>query len=663
MNNRYTLYIDESGDFESPRGQWVIAGLLVDESYEDSERLLNAKFAKLPSSFGERSKKDFHLTEFRSRYGHEEAIARAGQTLGTLDKLAIEYNFISVINFTKTKAQFRERTYRLMLADMLAMLETVLPSKSVINHLDIVVATRTIKGVRQTSVSDIDHDIIESLPFAMEIDLATRGLVDLLGKHLKVRMEYAIDSWGLVCADFIANINYHRDKEQERAFLDSLEANGKFAYFESFGGFEARRARVAERNGDFSAALHQWIAIINQGETKDEVGDAIQRILRKVFNRSGSSGADVVFEALLERIWRQGGAPQAFSQVLAELQVLEHEFEAFLNTNTRMNYDYLQFRLRNLILIACNHLGLTTYASEVITLQSRKATSLATNPEYFNWVLDYRITATETLVNKLEIEDALLQALEYSKIVENYYEVWRLLVEQDELDEFHTSRFSIKTETSLIRLCVIAYGVSDVLGDLEISKKLDRLEGLLRDPRDKSRLLNYRIMFLLKQRRWSEAIEVQLQRVANYREQEPGEFDVFWFLRAINDGLLNGVALSDDGIVKIIDGIIGNLRFDRGGHPYDLIAREVGLYYYLNGDSSRAKKMLRKSKSAAIGTDAPISKFLQSVLKVHEDFIFDRESNVQECFKSLEDSSWVSNILREDSGRSLLQKLRYYSPY
>lgn len=401
----------------------------------------------------------------------------------------------------------------------------------------------------------------------------------------------------------------------------------------------------------------------NQGNTGDEVGDAIQRILRKVVNRSGSSGANVVFEALLERIWRQEGGLQTFCQILAELQILERQLDAFLSTNTRLNYDHLQFRLRNIMLIACNHLGLTDYASEIITQQSRKAKSLATNPEYFNRVLDYRVTATETLVNKLEIEDALLQALEYSKIVENYYEVWRLLVEEDELCEFHSSRFFIKTEMSFIRLSVIAYGLSGVLSDLEISNKLDSLEGMLRDPRDTSRLLNYRIMFLLKQRRWRDAIEVQLQRVASHLEHAPGEFDVFWLLRAVNDGLLNGVVLREEGTVNKVDSIIGNIRFDMRGHPYDLIAREVGLYYYLNGESSRAKKMLRKSKSAALGTDAPISKFLQGVLEVHEDYICDRESNARQYFQDIKDNGWVDTILREDTGLPLLQKLRYYSPY
>jgi hypothetical protein len=53
----------------------------------------------------------------------------------------------------------------------------------------------------------------------------------------------------------------------------------------------------------------------------------------------------------------------------------------------------------------------------------------------------------------------------------------------------------------------------------------------------------------------------------------------------------------------------------------------------------------------------------KGVLKVHKDFIFDRESDAQECFQNIEDSSWQSNILREGSGMPLLQKLGCFSPY
>jgi hypothetical protein len=64
---RYTLYIDESGDFQSPRGQWVLSGVLFSESYENCEKFLTSKLSDMPKNLGLKSIKDFHLTEFRSK--------------------------------------------------------------------------------------------------------------------------------------------------------------------------------------------------------------------------------------------------------------------------------------------------------------------------------------------------------------------------------------------------------------------------------------------------------------------------------------------------------------------------------------------------------------------------------------------------------------------
>ena len=38
---KYTLYIDESGDFQSPKVQWVISGVLFADTYENCEKFLN----------------------------------------------------------------------------------------------------------------------------------------------------------------------------------------------------------------------------------------------------------------------------------------------------------------------------------------------------------------------------------------------------------------------------------------------------------------------------------------------------------------------------------------------------------------------------------------------------------------------------------------------
>ena len=70
----------------------------------------------------------------------------------------------------------------MMLSDLLSKCETVLHDEKAISKLDLVVATRTIDGIRQTTPSDVNHDILKSLPIALEVDLATKGLVELIAK-------------------------------------------------------------------------------------------------------------------------------------------------------------------------------------------------------------------------------------------------------------------------------------------------------------------------------------------------------------------------------------------------------------------------------------------------------------------------------------------------
>ena len=47
---KYTLYIDESGDFETQRGQWVLSGGLFSDTYENCEKHLINKLSSVPSS-------------------------------------------------------------------------------------------------------------------------------------------------------------------------------------------------------------------------------------------------------------------------------------------------------------------------------------------------------------------------------------------------------------------------------------------------------------------------------------------------------------------------------------------------------------------------------------------------------------------------------------
>ena len=51
----YTLYIDESGDFQSQRGQWIISGVLFQDQYDECESILKKKFKNMPEELNLKS--------------------------------------------------------------------------------------------------------------------------------------------------------------------------------------------------------------------------------------------------------------------------------------------------------------------------------------------------------------------------------------------------------------------------------------------------------------------------------------------------------------------------------------------------------------------------------------------------------------------------------
>jgi len=61
----YTLFIDESGDFENPKGEWIISGVLFSTDFKNCEKYLKSVLNSTPAQYGLDSIKRFHLTEFR----------------------------------------------------------------------------------------------------------------------------------------------------------------------------------------------------------------------------------------------------------------------------------------------------------------------------------------------------------------------------------------------------------------------------------------------------------------------------------------------------------------------------------------------------------------------------------------------------------------------
>jgi hypothetical protein len=659
----YTLYIDESGDFISDRGQWVLSGMLFADSYDNCERILTNKLENMPLEFGLKSIKQFHLTEFRRDFGHSEAVDMAKRTFNKLNSLPFDYHCLVAINYTKSSLSSREKTYRLMLSDLLALCETTVPENEIITNLDLIVATRTIDGELQTNISNINEEIIKSLPIALEVDLATKGMVELIGKHIKVKMDYANNSWGLVCADFLANLNYHNQRENEKKFLEELAQKGKYSLFESFGGFEVRRANIAERDKDYVLALYRWIIIGFKQTNNDKVKESIQRLLFKIFNSRGTSGHIISFEAILERLWRSYNSIDKYQELSIILAIFEFELIVYMENNQNKNYNNFLFRLRNLMLIVENHLGDTTKALLLAEKQNEIISSLASNPEFFQMILDFKITEIEIYVNSLNPKKAFELSTKYYSMIGNYKEVWQLLVEQDNIVEFNSSRANIKAEMTLLRCNILYIGVDNHSITYNFIEEFNYVEKLLINRMDISRFNNYKIMLLLKQKKSKEAVEYFIELYKKNNEVQFSIFDFLWFLRASNDALLSKQIINTGNIKTLVGIQILNIDLNQKGHPVDLILRELALYEFQVNNKSQALKYIKKSKNAFDLGDSNIAKWLKSVLDIHEDYINGKVDENKNYFIDIVNNKFVKFINNKDINLSLIDKVRYYSPY
>jgi hypothetical protein len=659
----YTLYIDESGDFETQRGQWVLAGILFSETYENCEHHLIKHFKSMPSKLNIRSIKNFHLTEFRKIFGHNDAVEMAEKVLNQLNSLPFNYHCLATINIEKHSLSNREKTYRLMLSDLLMLCETTIPENEVITNLDLVVASRTIEGELQTSISQIDNEIIKKLPLALEVDLATKGMVELIGKHIKIKMDYANKSWGLVCADFLANINYSNHEKNEKKLLSRLENEGKYSLFESFGGFEIRRANIAERDNDYVLALYRWLIIEYKKIDSEKSKQSIQRLLFKLFNHRGTTGHIISFEAVIERLWRNHKAIDQYPIISEILHSFETNLILFSENNPSQNYQHFLFRLRNLKLVVENHRANTTKALHIVKQQNELLSALASNPEYFQMILNFKATEIEIFVNALDLEKALDLSEKYFQMINNYKEIWALLIEQDDINEFSTSRASIKAEMIRLRCNILYLGINNHTISSNFIDDFNDFEKYLIIRSDISRFNNYKVMLLLKQNSTTEAVQYFLDKFDGDEQLDLSVFDLFWFLKAINQDFFASKKYCTNKIIEIINDQVKKTDLNKKGHPIDLILRELALFEFHLNNKSKAIKYIKKSQRIFDLENSEIADWLSEVTTIHHDYIIGKLKNDDLYFMTLKNNLLIKTVFNSNNKTSLIERARYYSPY
>jgi len=190
----------------------------------------------------------------------------------------------------------------------------------------------------------------------------------------------------------------------------------------------------------------------------------------------------------------------------------------------------------------------------------------------------------------------------------------------------------------------------------------EKLENLLENRNDISRYSNYKIMLLLKQKKSKMAVSYFEKIIDDSSVVVLNPFDLFWFLKSINDTLLAGERINLPKITKIINTRLSSIDLNMSGHPMDLILRELALFEFQSGDKSKALKYIRKSKNLFTLENSNISKWLKALMDMHEDYFRGDIKNANQYFNDIDDCEFIK-IISMNPNNSLLKTVRFYTPY
>ena len=694
-NHHYSLFIDESGGFDrrSANGQdkrWIVAGVLC--GCDASKAVMHFEAALLPltKQYGEAycltSKEDFHLSVLRSklteRYKEQykastycpanyEQIAshRASQDAGriarsVLDAIAEQcfpVRFAATVNEHRVGVEGGRRgdwNYRLMMLDILALVETILPENEAPAHLDLVIATRIVKIDGKSVFMSRHGDIklaIEELQPSFEAGLATRGLIELQHHHgLHLELVGATDpahpmAWGLIAADFVANTVFNRHTTIIGRLYNDLCTTGRLHIFETLGAYNERRARVAARDGDYVAALRWWSTVEGKTQDKSSIEEYFVRLFREAFSQDGPNSSRATIDSLVERFWQDTVRHGDYARLYAQLRRVEAALETLKKQDAVGPLLASVFRLRNFMLTIANHAGNVGEATRLIGAQKEATPELSLNSDNLALILDFDLYSVEAAINALRFEAALALAENYCDLVQRYHECWNVMnrslfaAPQAQPDSgFYSSRVYIRAECTLLRCWLLTFpnpaGFGEECDDApdvvaaQALRRYDELQRLTLHRDDRSRVHNYGILACLKLEMYDHALAMGHESLKVSRKNP---FDVFWALRAANDALLSDYSKFEAVARSMLDGLRAlepHLLDGKKDHPYDLIWREYGLLVFLlEGDAEQAEACYRTSLSIA-AISAPIHSWLKAVVMLHLRLLSDEATDWPQFF-------------------------------
>jgi len=651
------LFIDESGDFETERGEWLIAGLLCRGPMLAIQSSLSKAFSKQVDADVLPPLAQCHLTEYRRANGVREANSIAERVFSTVfSECADLHPLLAIaVNTDKRRAGSPEQTYRVGVLDLIALVESTLEESDVIASLHVEVATRTKDGERLTTLDRLKEDARNSLRDAIEMGLASRGLLNSFNSNaLQLRLRPASQSWGIAVADFLANTAYNRHHPFQAGLITSWKSMGVFTEFQSCGGYEQRRALVAERDQDYVSALSRWaLAGIDASTVRTA---SLERVWGKVLQNTGTTGPLASLQAVIERIARSAPTRTEIDALL----LLQDALQSAITDNGCEGHQLL-FRLRNRLLLLGNHIGSSDLVTGLIDKQQATLPYLLSDAEALPLAMQFGALIVDSAINDLDFDAALTRAESHYRFVQDFLSAWQLFA-GDTAPAL--PRWKLRAVGTLARILAMRIQPDEDAIAARVHDLLDSVVAAAQHPTDLSRARVTRLMVFSRLHQWGRTL-------ACVGEMLNSELDVFGAnaaARAVNEALIAGFSVPHDLIRKVLceaEKFVSDRSFD---HPRDLVLREVALLHFQSGEHSQARRYIEESrvKLKQQNPACALGKWLSGLAAIHNDLFRNRTSRLAVYFAgSFEQPclALLGPLASEKVDRQSLGAIRARSPY
>ena len=602
----YTLFVDESGHFghdDTPSEDWVVGGVLFPSAPTTAEKSAGNRLNPIPSQYGLDGRGDLHRTELNKRalssssaWDFQRIGALTQSLFGAVRKASKEAQFVAVRNPSQRRLSDPEETYRLMLVDLIALADSVLPPDEAIDRLHLCVASRTNREGRMTTRTELGERL-RSVVGAVEVDLASRGAAGLLRQE-NVGLRQQTNSWLLTVSDFWCNAVYNQDRPESKQVVDTLLNQGGGRVFTSWSDdVRVRRALVAERDGNYGLALYRWASLGLEANDTTPRTDALNRLCRQLASTPRSPRP--TFEQAIEMIWRRFGKKERYGAVLTALRSLEEAVESV--ADDLPSADALLFRLRNMRHLAANRDGRTETALSIGETQKGAASHIGYDPENFSLILNSQLHRIHTLHHALDFDAGLNESQKHRDRVQTYGTLWDLL-EEDRGDpehddearkgSFEASRMSLKAEMTWIESRIRAAAPDASLD--EVLTRIEDLKDLPMADYDRSRLLNYSILARLKRGWWAGVLDESRHALS----QSTDQYTLAHAARAAATSTLVDATSHQKNVQAIVEAVREHMGKIQGVFP-GLTRRDVALLTsLLDDDPSAARTALREGRTA-----------------------------------------------------------------